>query len=217
MAFLVLAACYVMGGIPFGVIIGKLTKGIDIRDFGSGNIGASNVLRTLGTGPALLVFFFDTAKGLAAVLLCQWLFRGPLALGPSWPYWVVAGALLSIVGHTFSVFLGFRGGKGVATSLGVIFGLNWMIALIALGLWVALVAITRYISIASILASASVPAQMVFWKSMHVPTAYQALAGAAAMMILLKHTSNIKRLVTGKEPRIGQRLSVGKQPEAGNE
>ena len=195
-----LAACYLAGAIPFGLVVGLVTRGIDIRKFGSGNIGASNVLRTLGIGPALLVFALDTAKGLFAVLLCGWLGLNH--------YWVVAGALLSVFGHTFSCFLNFRGGKGVATSLGVIIGLNWVIASIAFGLWLLIVAVTRYISVASIIASLSVPLQMVFWKSMHVPAAYQALAGVAALAIVVKHRSNVGRLLSGTEPRIGQRVCV---------
>lgn len=198
--WLVLIACYLLGAIPFGVIIGKITRGIDIRDYGSRNIGASNVLRTLGTGPALLVLFFDTVKGLAAVLLC----RG-VGLGE---YWVVAGALLSVFGHSFSMFLKFQGGKGVATSLGVIFGLSPLIATIALGTWGALVLTTRYISVASIVAAVSVPMQMFFWKAQHVPRAYQLMAGLAALVIVVKHHSNVGRLLKGTEARIGQKAET---------
>ncbi|MCL5104390.1 MAG: glycerol-3-phosphate 1-O-acyltransferase PlsY [Armatimonadetes bacterium] len=200
---LALVGCYMMGAVPFGLIIGKLTRGIDIRQYGSGNIGASNVLRTLGVGPALLVFFFDTAKGFVAAWGC-------IALGLD-PHWVVAGALLSIFGHTFSLFLGFKGGKGVATSLGVIIGLDWRIAAIAFVGWVVLVAVTRYISIASILASLSVPLQMVFWKSREVPLAYQIMAGIAALAILLKHIPNLRRLANGTEARFGQKVSTNEE------
>lgn len=201
---LALLGCYFLGSIPFGLIVGKLVKGIDIRDFGSGNIGASNVLRTLGAGPAILVFALDTGKGLLAVLSCE-----HLGLAASLtPLIVVTGAMLSILGHTFSVFLNFRGGKGVATSLGVTIGLNPVIALIAFGGWILIVAVTRYISVASIIASASVPLQMVFWKSMQVPVVYQILAGVAALAIVLKHISNIKRLINGTEARIGRRVDV---------
>ena len=196
----IMVVCYVMGGIPFGVMIGKLFKGIDIRDFGSGNIGFTNVYRTLGPGPASLVFVLDTAKGLAAVLLCR-------ALGLN-EYWTVSGALLSVLGHCFSIFLGFKGGRGVATSLGVIIGLNPVIAAIAFGIWVALVALTRYVSVASLVASVSVPLQMVFWKSMDVPVAYKALGIVAATAIVLKHASNVKRLVKGTEPKFGQKAEL---------
>ena len=207
MAYLALVACYFLGAIPFGLIIGKITRGIDIRDYGSGNIGASNVLRTLGTGPALLVFFFDTAKGLAAVLLCK-------GIGLN-PWWVVVGSMLSVLGHSFSVFLRFKGGKGVATSLGVIIGLDPVIAGTAFVGWGLVALITRYISVASILASVSVPLQMFLWEARGVETAYKVLAAAAALMIVLKHTSNIKRLAAGTESRIGRKVSV--EGEAGGD
>lgn len=205
MQYLSLAACYLFGAIPFGVIIGKIACGIDIRQYGSRNIGASNVLRTLGTGPALLVFFFDTVKGLGAVLLCT-------VVGLD-PWWVVVGGLLSVVGHSFSVFLGFKGGKGVATSLGIIIGLDWLVALIALAIWGLLVVFTRYISVASIVATLSVPVQMLVWEARNVETAYKVLAVVAAMMIVLKHKSNFKRLVSGTEPRIGAKVSVEAESE----
>lgn len=199
--YLALAACYIIGAVPFGLIIGKLLRGIDIRDYGSGNIGASNAMRTLGKGPALLVLVLDTAKGLVPVLICRALDMGPNL--------VVAGALLSVFGHTFSIFLNFKGGKGVATSLGVIFGLNWQIGLIIFVSWVLIVAITRYISLASIVAAVSVPLLMTLWKSQQVPTAYQALACVAAAAIVIKHISNIKRLINGTETRFGQKVSIG--------
>src|SRR5664279_3080075 len=144
MQYLALVACYLMGAIPFGLIIGKVTRGVDIRDFGSGNIGFTNVLRTLGPGPGAAVFFFDTFKGFAAVLLCQ-------RLGLN-DYLIVTGGILSIIGHSFSIFLKFQGGKGVATSLGMIIGLNPIIAVIAFALWLLIVAVTRIVSIASIIA-----------------------------------------------------------------
>jgi len=206
---LALIACYILGAIPFGLIVGKIAKGIDIRQYGSGNIGASNVLRTLGTGPALLVFVLDTAKGLVAVLICR-----ALALNE---YWTVVGALLSVFGHTFSVFLKFKGGKGVATSLGVIIGLCPVIAAIAFGLWLLIVGVTRYISLASIVAAVSVPLQMVLWRSMDVHPAYQVLAGVAAFAIVLKHRSNIARLLNGIEPKIGQKVSVQQEGESNDD
>lgn len=208
----VLLGCYLVGAVPFGLIVGKVTKGIDIRRFGSGNIGASNVLRTLGKGPALLVFVLDTAKGLAAVLACRAVFGDSGAAA----WWVVAGGLASVIGHSFSVFLGFQGGKGVATSLGVIIGLNWIIAACALGLWIVVVAATRYISVASMVAAVSVPAQMILWKEMQAPTAFQVLACVAAALILIRHRSNLVRLVSGTEPRIGSRTPTAGSDRGGN-
>ena len=204
---LAIAACYLLGSIPFGVIVGKLAKGIDIRDYGSGNIGASNVLRTLGPALGILVLALDTAKGVGAVEIS----RG-FGLGP---WWVVACALTAVLGHTFSVFLKFTGGKGVATSLGIVIALDPVIAAIALGTWAILVALTRYISLASIIASLSVPVQMFAWTARDVPPAYKVLAAVAALTILAKHKSNIKRLLAGTETKIGQRVEV--KPEAEGE
>jgi glycerol-3-phosphate acyltransferase PlsY len=193
--FFALLVCYLIGAIPFGLIVGKLVKGIDIRQFGSGNIGATNVYRTLGIGPALLVFILDTAKGLAAVIICR-----TVAFSD---WFVVLGGLLAVAGHTFSVFLRFSGGRGVATALGVIIGLTPAIAAVALGLWTVIVIITRYISVASILAALSVPVLMATWKAIHVPKPYFVLACVAAFAIVLRHIPNIKRLAAGTEPRLG--------------
>jgi glycerol-3-phosphate acyltransferase PlsY len=151
----VLVVSYFLGTVPVGLMVGKVSRGIDIRDYGSGNVGAANVLRTLGPGPAAVVFAGDTLKGLAAVL-----FAGALVQGAGRPIIVVIAGLLSIIGHSASPFLGFRGGKGVATSLGVIIGMDWLVAAIAFGLWAAIVGAFRYVSVASILASLSVPLLM---------------------------------------------------------
>jgi len=192
-------ACYIFGAIPFGVIVGKVTRGVDIRSFGSGNIGFANVLRTLGPGPGLAVFLLDTGKGLAAVELCRWLGMND--------YLTVVGGVLSLVGHCFSVFLKFQGGRAVATSLGMMVGLTPVIAGIAFVLWVLLVGITRYISVASILAALSVSAMVLLWKP-HIPVPYQVVAVMATALIVLKHTSNIRRLMNGTESKVGQRVKL---------
>ena len=196
-----LLACYIFGAIPFGVIVGKVARGVDIRDFGSGNIGFANVLRTLGPGPALAVFLLDTGKGFAAVELCRW-------VQPSDHLFIVAGGVLSLVGHCFSVFLKFKGGRAVATSLGMMIGLTPAIAGIAFVLWVSLVGITRYISVASITAALSVSAMVLFWRSQHVPIPYQVVAVLATALIVGKHASNIRRLLNGTEPKVGQRVKL---------
>ncbi|MDO8585737.1 MAG: glycerol-3-phosphate 1-O-acyltransferase PlsY [Armatimonadota bacterium] len=193
-------ACYLLGAVPIGLLVGKV-YGIDIRRHGSGNIGASNVLRMLGRGPAAVVFVGDTLKGLLAVRIC-------MALFPHDPLLVVAGGLLCVFGHNCSVFLRFQGGKGVATSLGVVIGIHPLIAAITFALWVSLVGIWRYISVASIVASISVSVQM--WLSdvifdRPVPREYLAFAIAAALFILIKHRSNVARLRAGCEPKFGQK------------
>ena len=200
MQYLALVACYLLGAIPFGVIVGKKMRGIDIRDFGSGNIGFSNVLRTLGFWPGLIVMIGDTGKGLLAVMLCRWLGMND--------YMIVAGGMFSLLGHSFSVFLHFQGGRAVATSLGVMIGLAPAIAGIAFLLWVTLVAVTRYISISSLVAAVSVPSMMFLWKAQHVPAPYKAVAVMAATLIVVKHRSNIKRLLSGTETKVGQRVRI---------
>ena len=201
-----LIACYLIGSIPFGLLAGWLFKKVDIREFGSGNIGATNVLRTLGPGPAFLVFLLDTAKGYVAVLISE-------TFVPNSPGIVVAGALLGVAGHNFSIFLKFHGGKGVATTLGVILGLNLTAGLIGLGVWILFVGITRYISIASIVAAITVPTVMHFWTALHVPVIYQLTAVVAALAILIKHRPNVKRLLDGTESRVGQRVKMPSDSE----
>lgn len=201
-----LLACYLIGSIPFGLLAGRLIKRVDIRDYGSGNIGATNVLRTLGLVPAILVFLLDTAKGFFAVKLCE-------ALLPESPAVVVAGALLAVAGHTLSVFLRFKGGKGVATTLGVILGFDPLTGAIAFGVWAVIVGITRYISVASIVASITVPLVMHFWKALDVPAAYQLTAAVAALAIIVKHKPNMQRLLKGTESRIGQRVKLPNNTE----
>ena len=196
-----LISCYLLGAIPIGLIAGRLFGGIDIRQHGSGNIGASNVLRMLGPGPAALVFIGDTLKGFLAVLICR-------AIFPHNPLLVVTGGLLSILGHNCSIFLRFQGGKGVATSLGVAIGIAPIMAAVAFGIWIILVAIWRYISVASIVASISVSIQMglsqaIFHKPL--PREYLAFAIAAALFILIKHRSNLARLRAGCEPKFGRK------------
>lgn len=196
-----LVLCYFLGSVPFGFLAGWLLKRVDIRDFGSGNIGTTNVLRTLGPVPAFAVFILDTAKGYFAVLICQ-------VLVPHSPGVVVAGALLAVGGHMLSIFLKFRGGKGLATTLGVILGFNLIAGLIGLCVWILFVGITRYVSIASIVATITVPSVMHFWTALDVPVPYQIAVAVVAVAIIAKHRPNIKRLLNGTESRFGQRVKI---------
>lgn len=200
MQYLLLLFCYLLGAIPFGLIVGKIAKGIDIRDFGSGNIGFTNVLRTLGPGPGFVVMFLDVAKGFVAVAVCRMLGMND--------YMIVTGGILSILGHSFSVFLRFAGGRSVATSLGVMIGLTPVIAAVAFGIWLVLVALTRIVSVASMVAAASVPVMMFSWSSQHAPLPYKIIAIVAAALIIVKHRPNIIRLLNGTESRLGQRVKL---------
>ncbi len=215
----VLIGSYLLGSVPFGLIAGYAFKRIDIRQYGSGNIGATNVLRLLGWPAAILVFLLDTAKGFVPVWIAQACELDPL---------VVAGAAIaSILGHNCSVFLGFKGGKGAATSLGAVIGIAPHIAAVTFFIWVLVVTVTRYISVGSMVAGVCVPVLM--WLSSRLqdsylsrpyPAEYIYLALFGAGFILLKHKSNLMRLASGVEPRIGQRIDVGKggpksPPESG--
>src|SRR4028119_1387301 len=149
MTALALFISYLLGAIPFGVLVGR-ARGIDVRAVGSGNIGTTNVWRALGPGAGSLVFALDVAKGLAAPLLACTLVGNE--------YWIIAlCALVAVLGHTFSVFLKFKGGKGIATAFGVLLGLNWMLALGLFALWGAVLALSRMISVASVVACIAAP------------------------------------------------------------
>jgi glycerol-3-phosphate acyltransferase PlsY len=189
---------YLFGGIPIGLLIARLNAIADIRQHGSGNIGASNVLRLLGVKLGLLVLLLDALKGYAPVAAAKHVFglQG---------WWVAGVALAAIGGHCFSVYLRLTGGKGVATSLGVILGLDWRAGLICLGVWVAIVATTRYISLASMIASAlSAPMLWFFGEPGQRAPAVMA-GGLLAALVIERHRANIKRLLAGNERRLGQR------------
>jgi len=197
-----LVCSYLLGSIPFGVIVGR-ARGVDIRRHGSGNIGATNVLRLLGPGPAVLVLVGDVLKGLLPVvaggsLLRSWSMREP-------DLWLLAVALAPILGHTFSIFLRFRGGRAVAATLGALLGMSWQAGLVGLGIFILVVAVTRYVSVASIVASSSVP---VYLALAGARPAWAAFWTAIGGLIIARHIPNIGRLLEGTEPRIGQRVKV---------
>ena len=196
---------YLLGSIPFGVIVGR-ARGVDIRQHGSGNIGATNVLRVLGPGPAALVFAGDVTKGLVPVLVGQALLRSWAV--PRADLWVLAVALAPILGHTFSVFLRFRGGRAVATTLGALLGMSWLAGVIGLCIWIVVVGLTRYISLASIIASPSVPVYLAL--SGNRP-AWCIFWAAIAALIIARHIPNIRRLLEGTEPKIGEGVEVSRR------
>jgi glycerol-3-phosphate acyltransferase PlsY len=207
-ALLVLGA-YLLGSIPFGVIVGRAWRGVDVRRYGSGNIGFSNVLRVLGWGPASVVLVGDVLKGLAPALIGRMALRAWGIADPD--LWVLAVGLGAIVGHTCSVFLGFRGGRGVTTTCGVLLGLCWPAAVLALAVWVILVGLTRYISIGSMSAAAAVPIYMVVTRARWEWLAFWCAIGA---LVILRHLPNVKRLIAGTEAKVGQRVKVGEEGEA---
>jgi len=210
------AAAYLIGSIPFGVLIAR-AHGVDLRARGSGNVGATNVGRVLGSRWGYLCFVLDVTKGLGPVLLVGLRLRDPGAADLSayrQAAWL-AVAFGAIAGHVFSVFLRFRGGKGVATSLGVLLGF-WPYftfpALAALGLWVVVVLIWRYVSLASIVAAGAFPvlfAAACVLAGRPLASLWPLLAFAAAMagLVIVRHRSNIRRLMNGTENRIGRKTA----------
>jgi glycerol-3-phosphate acyltransferase PlsY len=183
---------YLLGSIPFGLILTRLARTEDIRQIGSGNIGATNVLRTGRKGLAAATLLCDMLKGTAAVLIAYHFYGQDLA--------VLAG-IGAFIGHVFPVWLGFKGGKGVATYIGVLLGLAWWAAL-AFGLiWLLVAALTRYSSLAALIASAATP--LILWLNRDYQEAQVFLLLTALVFIL--HHANIRRLISGTEGKIGKR------------
>lgn len=193
MADYLLAAvlAYLVGSIPSGLILGKIFWHTDLRMHGSRNIGATNAWRTLGKGAGIAVFFADSLKGQAGVFLGLSLVGTPLA--------AIIGGLCAIIGHSFSVFLRFRGGKGVATSLGVLTMLMGNVTLIVFVVWLGIVYTTRYVSLGSIVGGFLTPILAAFFA---YPMEYIFFSMAAATLVILRHRENIGRLVRGTENKI---------------
>ena len=188
---LAILIAYVLGGIPFGFLLVKLTKGADVRESGSGNIGATNVLRTGSKGLAALTLVLDCLKATAAILLAQRLWG--FEIGP----FAAAGAM---IGHLYPVWLGFKGGKGVATLLGVLIALLPVAAAIYAALWILLLLTVRISSVAGMTAAVSAPISApILGHGLYFPM----LLGFA-LLVLWKHRENIRRLRAGTEPRIGK-------------
>ena len=195
-AVLVLVLAYLFGSIPAGVLVAR-TYGVDIRKVGSGNIGATNVLRTLGWGPALVVAFFDVFKGGIAVLLAR---------ASGLEDWLLGGvALAAVLGHNYSLFLGFKGGKGVATSFGTLLFLDPVLSLWTLPVGVSVMLITRYVSAGSMAGSV---AATVLALALGRPPWEVATVFLMAALIFWTHRENLKRLWEGTERRLGERVEV---------
>ncbi len=188
--FAALLIGYLLGSIPFGVLLTRMTGAGDLRTIGSGNIGATNVLRTGRKGLAAATLLLDLAKGLVAVLAVAWLWPGEQPLA-------AAGVL---IGHCYPVWLRFRGGKGVATLMGVALGLGWPIGLVFALLWLALLAGTRVSSLAGMAAAISTPVTAAILGNFDIVPLLMALAA----IVLWKHRANIARLIDGTEPRVGK-------------
>lgn len=185
-------ACYLLGAIPTGLLVGKRLKNLDVRSLGSGSTGTTNVFRALGWKAALLVLFVDILKGYVAVHLAY------LAVVPAifLPLVKILFGSLSIAGHNWPVFAGFRGGKGVATSFGVLLGISPLASLMALLLWLAVLGVTRIVSAASVTAAFSLPLLMIAYQQDVITVVFGVLLGAVA---IFQHRENISRLLSGQE------------------
>ena len=200
------AVAYLLGSIPFGYLLVRyaFTSGEDVRNVGSGGIGATNVTRRAGKIAGVLTYFLDVAKGVASVMLMR-------SLADDDYLWIGLAAVTAIAGHIFPVFLGFRGGKGVATGVGVYIALAPYSVLTTLVLWALVVYFTRYVSLGSIIATAAVPLWTLLYYGLVQPSPHLkaliviALAGCA--LIVAKHYENISRLIRGAENRIGTRVT----------
>jgi glycerol-3-phosphate acyltransferase PlsY len=195
------AVAYLLGSLPAGYLAGKLLKGIDIREHGSRSTGATNVLRTLGKWPALVVLLVDLAKGAAAVLFARWL-SSRLGLQAEAPWVVALAGLAAVLGHSRSIWLGFAGGKSAATGLGVLLAMSWPVGLGAAAVFGASVAVTRIVSLSSMLGALTAIALVC---DLAEPLPHRLLVIAGGAYVILRHRANVGRLLAGTEPRLGQR------------
>ncbi|MGB9661079.1 MAG: glycerol-3-phosphate 1-O-acyltransferase PlsY [Moorellaceae bacterium] len=191
---LCLALGYLLGSVPTAYVVARYLKGWDIRRYGSGNIGATNAFRTMGTGPGLLVLVIDMLKGTIPVLIGR-------AVGGEWL--AVLAGLAAMAGHSWSIFLSWQGGRGVATAAGVFLALAPAALFWALLIWLAVLLTTRYVSLSSILAAIAAPLLVLVF---HLSFPCFLFALLAATLIVYRHRPNIKRLLAGKEPKLGERI-----------
>jgi len=195
LAAALVAAGYLLGSVSFALWLVRWRTGTDIRATGSGNAGATNVLRAHGKRLALLVALLDIAKGMAAVLLVR--------LVTADPRYAAAAGFAAILGHVFPIFSGFRGGKGVATAVGAFLALAPLAMAVCLAVFVAVVAVSRYVSLGSVVAVALLPPAVSLLSS--APRAVVAAAAATAVLVIVKHVENLKRLALGRERKLGQK------------
>ena len=186
-------ACYLVGSIPTAYLFAKLARGVDIRTVGSGNVGATNAFRTIGAWAGVSVFVIDLFKGVVASrCLPAWL------LDEVSPAMALTSGLMAVIGHDFPCWLRFRGGKGVATTIGALIGCSPLVAGVVAATWILFFALTRYVSIGSMMAAAAIPVSQL---GAHQPLTAVGIGGLLAPLILVQHRANLQRLLTGTEHR----------------
>jgi glycerol-3-phosphate acyltransferase PlsY len=202
LAFLIVGGSYLLGSLPIGYVVGKIA-GVDIRKSGSGNIGATNVLRVLGKKYGYTVFFLDALKGFVIVRVSLALVATTPAARPYADFFALLGAVVCVIGHSFPIWLKFKGGKGVATSAGVIIGLMPLAALIVFPIWFIVFEICRYVSVASMCAAISLPITIALFLKFKVMDSVVLLyfSIALAVVVVWRHRSNFSRLLNGTEQR----------------
>jgi len=203
---ILISTAYLLGAIPTGYMAGRYLKGIDIREQGSGSTGATNVLRTVGKPAALAVLAIDLLKGSMALALVNLVYNfAPNEFLPAdWHPWLIAGTALSaMIGHSKSIWLNFTGGKSVATTLGVLFVMNPLVALGTLASFGLILGVFRIVSLGSICGAIAVNILMI---ALGQPVPYLIFAALAGSYVILRHKTNIQRLIAGIEPKIGQAL-----------
>jgi glycerol-3-phosphate acyltransferase PlsY len=212
------AIAYLLGSTPTGYLAGKLLRGIDIREHGSKSVGATNVLRTLGRWPALVVFVVDVLKGAAAIVFARWFFPWlyslPSVTPPTGldlqtfvPWAVCLAGLAALVGHSRSIWLNFAGGKSAATGLGVLLALSWPVGLGAAIVFGGVVALSRIVSLGSMLGALTA---IILICALEQPLPYRLLVIAGCTYVIARHRANIQRLLAGTEPRVGQSSPAAK-------
>jgi acyl phosphate:glycerol-3-phosphate acyltransferase len=199
---------YLLGSLPTGYLAGKLLQGIDIREHGSGSTGATNVLRTLGKVPGSIVLSIDALKGMLAVSIARGIFSFdlfPTLPGEFQDYLVPLAATGAILGHSKSIWLGFSGGKSVATGVGVLLAMYWQVGLMTMAVFGITMAISRIVSMSSIAGAASVTLWML---AFHQPLPFVIFAIVGGIYVVWRHSTNIQRMMAGTEPKLGQKLEI---------
>jgi glycerol-3-phosphate acyltransferase PlsY len=203
---LIVVIGYLMGAIPSGVIVGKVARGIDVRKYGSGSMGSTNVLRTVGRKAGLIVLLADVLKGAVAVALAWPIFHWFNA-APSMVEWGrMASGVAAVIGHSWPVYVGFKGGRSINVAFGAIMMMSWYTGLILVPVFFISIAVTRYVSLSSLITAlaliiATIP--FVIWGG--EPFAYLVFALVAVPIVVFRHRGNIKRLIAKTEPKIGQK------------